>query len=188
MPRKGWKQREKVNEYWNLLFVKLLRKQIFTQVIFQDFTSIWVLWQCWIQKKSQKNYWKSRKKYIRESKKDPFWGSEKKLIFWNSVVFSDKTILELNAKGHCFPALLKAPNFYRFLEKNPLNCGKKLMTWGCIRSTEWRLLVPIGNEVDAKVYISMLKEHVVNFLYLHEPFQQNKTGTCDAKNQNCFHS
>ena len=47
------------------------------------------------------------------------------------------------------------------------------MVWGCIRSNGDRLLIPIKNKVDSDVYIKILKDNVVDFLYMHEPFQQN---------------
>ncbi len=61
------------------------------------------------------------------------------------------------------------------------------MFWGCIRSTGERLLVPIKNKVDAEIYISMLKEYVVDFLYMHEPFQQDNAPAYTAlKTKNFF--
>ena len=47
------------------------------------------------------------------------------------------------------------------------------MVWGCIRSNGDRLLIPIKSKVDSDVYIKQLKDNVVDFLYMHEPFQQD---------------
>ena len=46
--------------------------------------------------------------------------------------------------------------------------------WGCIRSTGESLLEPIKNKVKSEVYISMMKEHFADFLYMQELFQQDK--------------
>ena len=93
---------------------------------------------------------------------------EKNANFWKTVVFSDKTMLELNSKGK---DLVRRPRKTRldsrFFEKNSFFSRNKLMVWGCIRSNGDRLLIPIKNKVDSDEYTKILQDHVIDFLYMH---------------------
>ena len=78
-------------------------------------------------------------------------------------------MLELNAKRQCRVRRSENIGYLpKFVEKRPINCGKKLTG-----STGETLLVPIKNKVDAEILISMLEEHVVDFIYMHELEQQD---------------
>ena len=106
---------------------------------------------------------------------------EKCLDFWHGVVFSDETMMELSQKRRVYVRRPpKSASNPRYAEKNSFVPQKKLMIWGCIRSNGERLLVPIKNKVNSDVYISFLKENVMDFLYLHEVFQQDNAPTHSA--------
>ena len=61
------------------------------------------------------------------------------------------------------------------------------MVWGCIRSNGDRLLIPIKNKVDSDEYTKILQDHVIDFLYMHEPFQQdNAPAHTSIKTKNFF--
>ena len=47
------------------------------------------------------------------------------------------------------------------------------MVWGCIQSNRDRLMIPIKNNVDSDENTKILKDHVIDFLYIHELFQQD---------------
>ena len=93
---------------------------------------------------------------------------------WKTFVCSDETMLELNSKGK---DLVKRPRKTcldsRFFEKNSFFLGKKLMACRCIRSNGDRLVISIKNQVDSDEYTKILKDRVIDFLYMHEPFQQD---------------
>ena len=115
---------------------------------------------------------------------------EKNADFWKTVNsrFSDETMLELNSKGK---DLVRRPRKTRldsrFFEKNSFFSRKKLMVLGCIRSNGDRLLIPIKNKVDSDEYTKILQDHVIDFLYMHELFQQdNAPAHTSIKNQKFF--
>ena len=60
------------------------------------------------------------------------------------------------------------------------------MFWGCIHSPGERLLVSIKDKVDTEIYIPMLKENVVNFLCMHEPFQHDNAPADSASKTKHF--
>ena len=71
---------------------------------------------------------------------------EKTPDFWNSVIFSDEAMMELNCRRQ---NLVRRPNKKRYDPQFIVNSSnyarKKLMVWGCIRSNGDRLLIPIKN-------------------------------------------
>ena len=114
--------------------------------------------------------------------------SEKTKNFWKTVVFSDETTLDLDWGGR---GLVRRPKNKRYdlkyMVKRNVFCRKKLMVWGCIRSNGERLLVKIENNVNSDEYIKILKENVLDFLYMHEPFQQdNAPAHKSLKTKNFF--
>ena len=83
-------------------------------------------------------------------------------------------MLELNSKGKDPVRILRKKRLdSHFFQKNSLFLEKKMMVWGCIRSNGDRWLIPIKNMVDSKEYTNIIKHHSIDFLYMHEPFQQD---------------
>ena len=96
-------------------------------------------------------------------------------------------MLELNTKRLCCVRKRKnIPFVLKFLEKRCTNSGKKLIFWGFIWSAGERQQVPIKNKFDTEIYISILKEHFMNFLYIHDPFQRDKVPTHTAVKTKSF--
>ena len=94
--------------------------------------------------------------------------------FWKTVAFSDETMLELNNDRLLRVRRLKNRRFEpQFLAKFNGFSRKKLMICGCIRSNGDKLLILIENKVDSDAYTKILTDHVIEFLFMHEPFQQN---------------
>ena len=99
--------------------------------------------------------------------------SRKNADFWKTVLFSDEIMVELkNDKLHRFrrPKTRFEP---QFLAKFNGFLRKKLMIWGCIRSNGDRLLIPIESKVDSDAYTKILTDQVIEFFFMHEPFQQD---------------
>ena len=46
------------------------------------------------------------------------------------------------------------------------------MVWACFRLNANRLLISIENKVDSDAYITILRDRVIDILYMHQPFQQ----------------
>ena len=74
----------------------------------------------------------------------------------------------------------------RFFEKNSFFPRKKMMMWGCIRSNGDKLLIPIKNKVGSDEYIKIFRDHVIDFLYMHEPFQQDNAPAHTSIKTNFF--
>ena len=70
----------------------------------------------------------------------------------------------------------------KYVLKHRLIPSKKLMLWGCIRSNGEK----ISSKVDASCYIQILKNHALNFLDLHEIFQQDNAPAHSAKKTRMF--
>ena len=74
----------------------------------------------------------------------------------------------------------------KYVLKHRLIPSKKLMLWECIRSNGEKIIVPIKNKVDASCYIQIVKDHALNFMDLHEIFQQDNAPAHSAEKTQIF--
>ena len=114
------------------------------------------------------------------------WCREKMRGFpWKNVIFSDETMMELRPTR----IFVRRPRNKRFNQKYVLKHrlipSKKVMLWGCIPSNGEKIIVPI-KKVDASCYIHILKDHALNFLDLHEIFQQDNVPAHSAEKTRIF--
>lgn len=116
------------------------------------------------------------------------WCREKMRGFpWKNVIFSDETMMELQPTRRIYVRRPKNKRFnQKYVLKHRLIPSKKLMLWGCIRSNGEKIIVPIKNKVDASCYIQILKDHALNFLDLHEIFQQDNAPAHSAEKTRIF--
>lgn len=61
---------------------------------------------------------------------------------------------------------------------------KKIVVWTAKKDP--KIIVPIKNKVDASCYIQILKDHALNFLDLHEIFQQDNAPAHSAEKTRIF--
>ena len=113
---------------------------------------------------------------------------EKTPDFWNSVIFSDEAMMELNCRRQ---NLVRRPNKKRYDPQfivNSSNYPRKKIDGLGLYSVKWRSTSHSDkNQVDSDVYIKILKDNVVDFLYMHEPFQQdNAPAHMSLKTRNFF--
>ena len=92
--------------------------------------------------------------------------------FWRNVVFSDESSFELHGSGRVY---VRRPPGHRcnpkYTIKTTGGVRKKLMVWGAIREDGERILVRITGTVNSDKYIQILKDHLLDFMYLGEIFQ-----------------
>ena len=99
---------------------------------------------------------------------------KKSLSFWRNVVFSDESSFELHGSGRVY---VRRPPGHRcnpkYTIKTTGGVRKKLMVWGGIREDGERILVRITGTVNSDKYIQILKDHLLDFMYLGDFFQQD---------------
>ncbi len=97
--------------------------------------------------------------------------SQKNEDFWNGVIFSDETMIELFPKRRLYLCVPKKfpPNIAQHAKFG----GKKLMFWGFIKKSGERKLIKVENRVNSAVYINVLASSLLPNMYLDEVFQQD---------------
>ena len=94
--------------------------------------------------------------------------------FWENVIFSDETIMELYPKRR---EHVRRPQGCaleeKYLTKTAKFGGKRLMLWGYIKSTGERNLVKVEKSINSETYIEILRNHLMDNMHLDEVLQQD---------------
>ena len=106
-----------------------------------------------------------------------FWAKEHALlpkIFWQNVLFSDETTLELHPNKRVL--VHRLPN--TGLEKKNLSetrkfGGKKLMLWGFVAHDDRKCLQKVCATINSIKYLQILHESLLPEMFLGEKLQQD---------------
>ena len=113
--------------------------------------------------------------------------------FWENVVFSDETIMELNPTRREYVRRPPGEGFNRkYISTFKKFGGKKVMFWGFIKFSGERDLIVVENKLDSGKYQTILRENLMENLFLGEIFQQDNApchvsvSTLNFLNENGF--